>query len=669
MAQSPTITRSFLTRTSHLATANTLGSSARHEFTNVDGSSPITIHIDHTSGRTFRCVILEVTARAAGTSNSLLGVRLGIKLGSASYDDQDTSAPAHLGANHTWQFTRDVTSYFNTNFGGGTSQTCLAAVAVSTDNSTDFQCLTARLHFVYDFTPDGSDELRTAWIVIDGNTAYLASPSLTELGTFQIPQLTGGGGLIPGSITAIDDWHIFSTGSDSNPFGNTTTTQISLALDSESADDRGVLSHTATGCEGYIDVWKRTPGDGTGGTVDCSVHHAFKVACDVASRFHSRAFVLAVTYRCAAYADGDSMLISRQIPVPVMTPGALPDSTNALSMEMAFVCPEANPVLKQSGLLMTWGDAANGKFRVKVGTQTDREYSVDDGYVLTTSAMSHRVDAGAAAGSAGITLAQGLNRPVLSAHTGNVVLEPLAASGMLYLNYVAQCPAGGAHLASRTTRWTLIDTHTATLARNFGDGTAGSAAQQVPVLPSGWALASPQAGFEGIGSVFSPGQFLGGAEALDVEQVTGEDDEIGLRYLSRAIFFSWYGGLDNLAHARLVLGLPFRRWQGRAIGMDPTTSRRYRRSHSGRGSLFSWVMLLDVHGVKLTKSRTLKRYSGDGSGITVSTHDATTGEKVSSTTSTTGGAYTASTFNAGTYFDEAIQDSNHLGRSDVYSMP
>src|SRR6185369_4429841 len=86
----------------------------------------ITLAVPENTSRTFRSVIVHVFCRDnQNASTSLTSWLIGIKLGAAAFDDVTTTfTMTASGVSEDYYFKRDVTAYFNTNFGAGTTQTC-----------------------------------------------------------------------------------------------------------------------------------------------------------------------------------------------------------------------------------------------------------------------------------------------------------------------------------------------------------------------------------------------------------------------------------------------------------------------------------------------------------------------------------------------------------------
>src|SRR5688572_12414671 len=141
MLRVQTVEYAFDTRTALLAAATTLG-------TTVHTTNTITLDIPETSSRTFRSVMLIVNARdASATFNNMTGVRLGVQLGAAGATTADiTGTLTQTGDHSSYPIQKDFTSYFNTNFGAGASQTCTATLSWSAASATSsWQNITFKL--------------------------------------------------------------------------------------------------------------------------------------------------------------------------------------------------------------------------------------------------------------------------------------------------------------------------------------------------------------------------------------------------------------------------------------------------------------------------------------------------------------------------------------------
>lgn len=194
MRSSPTVEYAFATRTTAL-TATT-----RHDF------SSITLSIPETQSRTFRSVYVEIHCRGTETSGtSLTSWLIGIKLGATAFSDTTVAQTlTHSGDQQSHRFlSGDLSSYFNSNFGSGTTQTCEVGVAFGGLGVIN---VTAKLYiqYEYDETHASADtRVKTVRIPIESGTTTLTN-SLAEVGTWQVPALLPNWQMVTAVSSALD---------------------------------------------------------------------------------------------------------------------------------------------------------------------------------------------------------------------------------------------------------------------------------------------------------------------------------------------------------------------------------------------------------------------------------------------------------------------------------
>lgn len=171
-----TVEYSFPTNTATLAAAT------RRDL------AAINVDIAETSSRTFRNVTLEVHFRGDETvAASMTSWLLGIKLGAAAFSDVTTTfTVTNSGDQQAWTLRRDVTSYFQTNYGAGTTQTCQVGISIAALATANHS---AKLLITYEFDDaSATTRTRTVRIPLESSTAQLTA-TLANIGTNQIPAL------------------------------------------------------------------------------------------------------------------------------------------------------------------------------------------------------------------------------------------------------------------------------------------------------------------------------------------------------------------------------------------------------------------------------------------------------------------------------------------------
>lgn len=401
-------------------------------------------------------VIMEVQCNenlATGGTNG--GTRtMGIKLGAIAFDDaSQTGTIVQSFAQSHYIFTRDVTSYFNTNFGSGTSQTSQIGFAIAGQAT---QTITAKLYITYQFDDaTATTRVKTVRIPLDSNPAALTN-TLTEIGTNQVPQLTGGGSpfLPESSITIRDMWfEVF--GNDSCP--NNTDYNLNLALDAEGAASQGTWEKGQNTPEYHFSIWKRTDMDPT------SVH-AFKASVSTTGRHSGLGIILHVTYEYDHDASG-TILNSLVLIAPRISDKLVVSDTTAEAYrsKLDFQIQEPGTItLKQSGIRVI-ANSYNinvNTIIVRAGSQSYLSYAFGVDFISNISTgqigMTHRIDSGGAQG-AGLSIARGDNSLVVDAYTSDASGESIAfnVDEWVYLNYTSGKHPQGADAHATTTRWAI----------------------------------------------------------------------------------------------------------------------------------------------------------------------------------------------------------------------
>lgn len=437
-----TIEYVFETRTTQLNAAT------RNDFTT------ITVYIPETVSRSFLSVIMEVQCNEnAATGGTNGGTRtMGIKLGATAFDDaSQTGTIIQSFAQCHYIFTRDVTSYFNTNFGSSTSQTCQIGFAYAGQAT---QTITAKLYITYQFDDAvQTTRIKTVRIPLDSNPAQLTT-SLTEIGTNQVPQLTGAGSpLLPESSIVVRDLWFEVFGNDSCP--NNTDFNLNLALDAEAAASQGTWEKGQNSPEWHFSIWKRTD-------MTTTAAHAFKASVSTTGRHSGLGIILHVTYEYDHDASG-TILNSLLLIAPRITDKLVVNDTtaDAYRSKLDFQIQEPGTItLKQSGFRVT-ANSYNinvNTMIARAGSQSYLSYSFGTDFISNTSTgqigFTQRIDSGGAQG-VGVTLARGNNSLVVDCYTSDASGESIGfnVDNWVYLNYTSGKHPQGADAHATTTRW------------------------------------------------------------------------------------------------------------------------------------------------------------------------------------------------------------------------
>ncbi len=649
----------FDTRITNLATNTTLGTATRHDFTQ------ITIDLPENSSRTFRSVHLVCTWNDANTvTYNLSGVRMGIKLGSVAFTDTDISptATGNTGDHEYWEQWIDVTGYFVTNFGSGTSQTSQAAIAVATATASNIGGhITAKLIITYEFSDTSqTTRVKTVRIPLQSHHTTLTNAA-QEFGT------TGGTTNAPANqIPALDTFLPENTVSlkqvwiefvANNASAATTDIAPVYQIDSQTVVTRGTIEQALNTGTLYKDIWlldTATPANAN--YIATNSAHAIKAYCATTARFETFGGILCVTYTYNAD-NTTTVLNSLVMPIPdddietnwvQATDGS---SQNALLFE-PWIEEPTTITIKQSGVQLFVMSPGGGTLNVLAGSQTARPYTLAALVNAGGSVVTHRVDH-----SSGWTVARGHNDLLLKLFT-TAAANTTVYGAMLYLNYTSGKSTVDVDAHNHSTCWYLADMQVSGAVETVRN--ISTSAQRTPNIPeTNYFLVS--VGYEML-------YRAAGSYSVTVlaELLSGEHQSDGwMDVLKR------FAILDaELACYRLV-GRALTMWNRTNFqtgSMDIEAARAYRicASTGVHSQLLMWVT---YHGLTFTKTGTVSGYGGTGVGLSVELYDTTDNTKLCAVSTTTGGAYSMVWFDSTrTYYVVVREDDTHVGRSGNWTF-
>lgn len=426
---------------------STLAAATLFEF------SAITLSIPENTSRTFMSVIVEVHALDGSTAaTSMTSWLIGIKLGAATFNNVTvTDTLTHSGENQTWMFTRDVASYFNTNFGTDISQTCQIAVqfgGVATRN------ITAKLIITYEFNDTGQQtRIKTVRIPLESNTGALTT-TLTEIGTNQVPALDT---FLPESSKVYRNIWFEVMGNQGTT--TTTDTSLNLALDAEAANPDFVHENALASDVWFKRIWVRD-------TMATNQTHQFKMSVSAGGfPCNHLAILLCVTYEYD-HTNSTTILNSLMMPIneSIQRAGATTPADKSLFTHMFYIEEPGTITMVQSGVQYNWASTAGINPNVSIGSQAYRTYTSSGNVVCGQFSLMQRCDSGSAQNQ-GFSLARGLNTVNVSiyhATADNVTI----ISVILYLNYTSGKASGGADAHNKTIIWSIADHAGDALTRN-----------------------------------------------------------------------------------------------------------------------------------------------------------------------------------------------------------
>lgn len=615
-----------------------LATATRYDFT------AITVYIPENSSRVFRSVIVEITCMDNVTvATSMTASLIGIKLGAVAFDDSSiTVTIANSGEQNAYHLMRDVTSYFSTNFGAGTSQTCQVGVTFTGPATTN---ITAKLIISYEYDDaSATTRIKTVRIPLDSGTGALTA-SLVEIGTNQIPLLNT---YCPEDTKTFRDMFFQIEG---NEFAaGTTDFNHAVSLDAEAEVQDGLHEQGLQSSRQWRRIWKRTD-------MTTSAVHAFKmrVTSIAGGTCNHLSIVLVVTYEYN-HTNTTTILNNLAIPfcvVPCEVRGVVDGDKDTLQFKF-FIEEPVTITLVQSGIQLNWQNDAASNLAILCGSQSARTYTDPAAVVCGGISCSHRIDSGGAAG-AGITLARGQVTFTISIYSSAANVRHGAVGGILYLNYTSGKHASG------------IGVHNHTIIQCLHTRNANLYLVQLATVQPNFPETSYWITAMGWQAYINKHQTTIDNNAvcnIGAERTTGEGPETGWQLLDEGM----WGYTDQEAGVCVFCGAcsnDFDRHPNET-DTDRLGVKVSRQFALGQFKAVCGSMLyITYHAITKTINGTVTGYTGDGSAITVEIHRTDTDEKIGSVSTSVGGTFTFTWYdNTINCYAHARQDATHLGRSD-----
>lgn len=395
----------------------------------------ITIYIPETTSRTFRSVILEMSVpdnvtAASSPTNCIMGISLGA---AANNTTTVTQTITNSGEANFWIYTRDVTSYFATNFGSGTSQTSACTLSIGASATIN---VSAKVIITYEYEDSSATtRVKTVKIPIDGNTGALTATATNIGAANQVPNLST---FLPESTKVFRDIFFESHSHMGLQSPNTTSAAITMTYTLA-----GVVTDRASG---LYDMALGT--DRNFKRIDKIETLTTNAQSSIAARTGGVSSVLGtclcgvlvVTYEYD-HSASTSIMNSLQIPLIMdnVSMWGTVDGDRSQFRSQFFIEEPETITLVQSGILFTNLDGGLLAYIVNCGTQTNRTFTQQGGLnACGYRSITRRIDSGAQGGT-GITLARGLNTidvEYLSTLSSSGI-NTLGNSVMLFLNYTS----------------------------------------------------------------------------------------------------------------------------------------------------------------------------------------------------------------------------------------
>lgn len=406
----------------------------------------------------------------SATGGTITEHRVALRLGAAAYTtftelDDIANSGENLGGIIG---PIDFTSHFTTNW-TGTSMTCDMQVYFDQNTGTTLgmRNVTAQLYITYTYNDDvvvNPTQIKTVRIPMESLIGTLSTTVNSQIGTNQIPQLTGAGGILPENSVVIRDYAFVIEGNEAN---NNTTTDftISCSIDSGGATAFGV-QEAALGSDRFL-RWVYKPA-----TPATTSAHSFHMWSSVTNKMHHASVEIVVTYTFNAAAT-TRVLNSVVLPLEFDSPIGNVNTGDKSRIIRDYILSEKGTItFRQSALRLHWNANASQSVNVLVGSQTNRTYTGAANTVCGNFSLQHRIDSGSGAGAA-LTLARGRNPITIDVFGNNSTILMTNVSGYVILNYesdMESSPGSNTH-----TMYKVFDPWDAAL-RGFTSYTARSIA-------------------------------------------------------------------------------------------------------------------------------------------------------------------------------------------------
>lgn len=637
----------FATRRTQLATNTTLATATRHD------TAAVTLYIPETTSRNFLSVRLVATYHSEyAATNTITGWRMGIKLGAAATSDTDRAAITgqNVASKNVFDTVDlDVTSYFNTNFGAGASQTCVASLAVSTTTAENINNITFALVVTYeaDFASHPGTRIKTVRLPLQSMAAAL-TVTQQELG------LDGTNPAPANQIPALDTWLPEASKTYRSivavirgQTGSTAATNWTpyVQLDGAAEVGLGLVNETLFTTKMWQDHY-----DLAGMTTNAV--HALKMRADLTARLNGVGADVVITYEYDE-ASTTTIMVSR---IEALTQsehdgqgmsGNSSFSTNIAAdanvLASVVDIQEDGVTLKHSAI--KWTDLRNSiatNYLMRVGSQAYR--TLTPAGTAGEGSWSLRTDH-----SLGWAIARGVNRLTVDYYSSSVSSRG-TGYGYVILNYTATKPSDSIKAARSLNFWGASYAVAATQTVDAALGTAKVPKVMGPFKLSAAVLFSHVRVVTSTGGQIFIGQRAGELDAKAFVVGHPQGTIAGLASVFQVFAFTRAFNADSLHTGRL----------------DIETDRRIVRWTTA-ASFASWSWWVTAHrmtftvagaitvaGAAVAAGKTVQIWAYDSAGVA---------DLVTTVTTTGGGAFTAQVpDNTRSYFASYDNDGNR-GRS------
>jgi hypothetical protein len=585
--------------------------------------------------------IYVVNATTAGTPTAQT---IGLQIGGGSMDTASLgNSVANSGERYGNRLVRNMTSRFTSDW-SGTSQTVTCRINIGTTATANHAF---KIIITYDYNDAASTHIKTIRIPIESTRASLTTSPQTLGGATAIPALKGS--YLPEASVTVRNAVVELMGSELSSAAVATLlcnyggdTDVACWLSTNTTIDSDCFVHA------MYDITGKALTSAT--ALNCTSQ-------TTTGRFNNLGGWITVTYEFSHSSSSiiyNSLLLGAFDAVGWMG-GTASGDTDAWGRDI-FIEEPGTITLKESGIFLTFIDSGGFTCNVAVGSQTNTAFTVSAGNVQCCNySLMHRIDAGGAKGTAGITLARGKNSYLAKVYSGTAQAGWNLA-GCLILNYTSDKATAGVGVHAQTRFHHIMNTVGTTALVNSSSATA-------PAIPETdyWLVgACIQLHAAFLNSV-------AGARAVLAERQSGEGEAAGWEPLYVGSYRA-----DNEVGNLLVYGASrksWQRWHTASYGSDSDAGRmnmetsRVFRVDTNPASQVGLGLWYTYHAHTFSIAGSISGSSGGT--VTIKAHRVSDGELIGTTSRVGDGAYSITWFdNTENVFVEARESGTLLGRSD-----
>lgn len=543
----------------------------------------------------------------------------------------------------------DFTSHFTTNYPAADSTTLAISVYfdISTGTGLNVRNVSALIAITYEYDDTAATQYATAIVPMESLAAALTTTVGSQIGTNQIPQLTGAGGLLENIAGVTVRQQFFLVEGNVEGGGSASATTLNVRVDTGGATHTfGASTPTLASDRFHTFVHIESPSAGAA--------HQWQAWCTTTGRFNHCCHTMYVTYQFTLSGTTEflnSILLPFELPSPMGGTAAADDSRFERTL---FVEEPATITLKQSAYRVHFipGAGALGGLNSRAGSQAFRAYTPAAAVICGGSCFQQRIDSGSAQG-AGITLARGKNTITIDIYRTDATDLGWNVSGCIILNYKSAVSSQGIGAHNHTTVWGINMDWDAALT-SLRESTASA-----PIIP--------EANWRATGLGYQMVHWDAGATnslVFMAEVLSGEGAGDGWRDLYADQMIKDAERACQIIYCRARDD--FQRWplDTDTNRMALETTRKYRYTNVATCAK-GVVMLLTYHAITFTVAGDVTGSAGGTVDIDAYTEDGNEVTHIGSTSRTGNGAYSVTWYdNTLPCYAEAREDGTHIGRSD-----